>query len=122
MSTQAPGDLVASRVTVLRNNVVAEVILAERTLPYAGRRTDAFARMAAGNAWSDWHLLAEAVQDVSITSDTSQHEPTALISAIVWRPVPVGAIAANHVTHQLMYFRLTAAGVAGADPLTSTAP
>jgi hypothetical protein len=112
MSAELPGDLVASRITVLSNGTAAEVILAERTLPYAGRRTDAFARLAVGGAWSAWYLLAEAVQDVSIASDTSQHQPTALISALVWRPVPTGAIAAHHAAHQLMYFRLSASGAA----------
>ena len=110
-----PGDPIASRITVLPDGTVAEVILAERTLPYAVRRTDAFARLAIGGTWSAWHVLTEAVLDVSIAPDTSQQVPTALISAIVWRAVPSGVIAANHATHQLMYFRLTASGAAAAD-------
>lgn len=112
--TAPPGDLIAARIAVLPDGDVAEVVITERTGPYAERLRGAYVRWFGNGAWSAWHLLAESVQDVSIASDTSQQVPTALISAIVWRPVPTGVIAANHAAHQLMYFRLTASGVASA--------
>jgi hypothetical protein len=115
MPPRAPGSLTAARIAVMTDGSVAEVVIAERSLPYAVTRADAFARLFSDGAWSQWWLVAESAFDVSIAPDLGQEEPTALISVIEWVPAPGGAIFANHESHRSAYFHLTAAGVSRAD-------
>lgn len=115
MSARLPGELIAARVAVMPNGDVAEIILTERTGPYRDRLSEAYAGWFGGGAWSAWHLVAEAVHDVSITADASGQEPSALIAVVVWVPTPSGVIVANHDANQLRHFRLTAAGLLPAD-------
>jgi len=108
LQTQAPGNLVASRITTLPDGCAAEVVVNERT--------EAFARWLSGGAWSAWKPVAEGVRDVSITPDISQEEPAAaLISVVVFVPLPMGAIAPLHVSHKSAFYRLTASGIVPAD-------
>lgn len=115
MSTRVPGELIAARVAVLPDGDVAEVIVTERTGPYSVTLREAYGRWVGGGAWSAWRLVAEAVSDVSIAADPSGEVPAALISAVIFVPVPLGAIAANHQRSQLAHFRLTPDGVVTAD-------
>jgi hypothetical protein len=118
MQTQAPGTLTASRVAVLSDGSVAEVVIAEHALPYAVKRADAFARWFSDGAWSAWRVVAESAFDVSIAPDVGHEEPTALISVIIWVPAPAGGIAAQrHVMHQSAFYRLTASRIVPADDL-----
>lgn len=115
MEATMPGELKAAQIAVLSNGAVAEVILAERTLPYAVRRTDAFARLFDDGTWSAWVPVAEHAEDISITPDTGQGEPAALLCILTWSPTPPGGIPANHVAHRSAFYRLTGAGIAPAD-------
>jgi hypothetical protein len=114
MPTQAPGDLIASRIAVMADGAVAEVVLTERPAPYASTLREAYARWHSGGAWSAWRLVADSAFDVSIAPDLGQQEPAALISVLVWVPAPAGGIAVQHVPHQSMFFRLSASGVSSA--------
>lgn len=109
MPTQAPGNLIASRVAMLPGGIVAEVVLNERT--------EAFVRWFGGGSWSAWRPVAERVRDVSITPDISQQDPAALVGIVVFVPLPMGAIAPLHVSHKSEFYRLTASGIAPADDL-----
>ena len=128
----APGELIASRVAVMANGDVAEVVLTERLGPYAARLRGAYARCHSDGAWSAWTLvISENVQDISIAADISPasrildetseiprfewQEPAALISAVIWVPAPTGAIAVNHAAHRSAFYHLTASGVSAAD-------
>jgi hypothetical protein len=107
MPTPAPGNITASRITMLEGGDLAEVVINERT--------EAFARWFSDGAWSSWRPVVDGVRDVSITPDTSQREPAALISVVVFVPLPMGAIAPLHVSHRSVFYRATASGVASAD-------
>ena len=111
MPTQAPGKLIAARIAALADGAVAEVVIVERVLPYADKGREAYARWHSGGAWSAWRLVAEHAQDISISPDMSQQEPSALIGVVIWVPAPAGSVAANHVAHRSAFFRLTASGV-----------
>jgi hypothetical protein len=115
--TQAPGDLIAARIAVLPNGDVAQVVLSERTGPYAVTLREAYARWYGGGAWSPWRLIAGDAHDISIAADIGQQEATALVGVLVWVPAPTGVIAANHVSHRPAFYRLTASGVVPADDL-----
>jgi hypothetical protein len=115
MPTPAPGTVTASRIAVMADGSIAEVIITERSLPYGDKRADAFARWHSGGEWSGWWPVAESAEDASVSPDTSQQEPAALISVVIWVPAPGGGIAVGHVAHRSAYFRLTASGVAPAD-------
>ncbi len=115
MSARLPGELIAARVAVMPDGDVAEIILTERAAPYKERLREAYARWFGDGAWSAWHLVAEAVNDVSITADASGQEPSALIAVVVWVRVPSGVSAADHDANQLRHFRLTRSGVTPVD-------
>jgi len=117
MSTQAPGDLKASRIAVLPNGDVAQVILSERTGPYAVTLREAHARLHHGGTWTPWRLIVGDAHDISIAADIGQQEATALVGVIVWVPAPGGVIAANHVSHRSKFYRLRASGVTAAADL-----
>jgi hypothetical protein len=114
MADRLPGELIAGRLAVLPGGALAEVVITGRTAPYE-RLREAYARWHADGGWSAWRLVAGAVQDVSVVADTSQGEPSALVSAVVWVRLPEGAIAATYEAHRLAYYRLTAAGIVPAD-------
>lgn len=115
MGPAPPGELTASRVAVLPDGSVAEVVIAVRMAPYAVKRADAYARWFSDGAWSAWRLAAESASDVSIAPDISQEEPAALISVLVWVPALTGGITAHHVAHRSAFYRLTASGIVSAD-------
>ena len=115
MPTQAPGQLIASRVAVMPDGAVAEVIITEVMRPYAVTCREVHARWHRDGAWSPWQLVTENASDISVSPDTSQGEPAALISAVIWTPAPTGSTAANYVAHRSVFFRLTASGPVPAD-------
>jgi hypothetical protein len=115
MSARPPGDLIAARLAVLPDGDVAEVVMTERTAAYGERLREAYVRWFGHGAWSAWQLLTAAVSDVSIAADMSQEEHAALVSAVIWVPLPTGVIAANHAANQLAYFRVTASGAVRVD-------
>ena len=117
MPTQLPGDLIASRVAVLTDGTVAQVVLSERTGPYAVTLREVYARWHGGGAWSPWRLIVGDAHDISIAADIGQQEATALVGVIVWVPAPGGVIAANHVSHRSKFYRLSASGVTDAADL-----
>lgn len=115
MPTQAPGELIASRVAVMPDGAVAEVIITEVMRPYAVTCREARARWHRDGGWSPWWLVTENAYDISVSPDTSQGEPAALISAVIWTHAPTGSIAANYVAHRSVFYYLTASGPVPAD-------
>jgi hypothetical protein len=108
VTTPTPADLAASRIAVMPDGAVAEVVI---TADHEAR-----ARWhPAGGAWSGWMLIAGGADDVSVTPDAGQHEGSALVSVTAWRPRPMGVIPALHQSHSASYLRLSASGVAPAD-------
>lgn len=107
MQAREPGELTAVSIAVLNGGTVAEAVINERT--------ECFARLHAGGAWSGWWPVAAGVMDVSVTADAGQPEPSALIAVVVLVPLPTGAIAALHAFHRTAFYRLTASGVSAAD-------
>jgi hypothetical protein len=103
MPTQAPGNITASRITMLEGGDVAEAVINERT--------EAFARWFSDGAWSSWQFIAEGIRDVSLAADLGQKEPTALVSVVGFVPLPMGGIAPLHTSYRSTFYRLTAAGI-----------
>jgi hypothetical protein len=114
MPGELPGELLAERLAVLPGGDIAEVIITERVAAFAERLRECYARWHAGQGWSAWQKVTGDVFDVSITPDARGAEPAALISAVVWVPSLLGAVAVGHDSRQLAYFQLTASGITSA--------
>lgn len=114
MAAQPPGELIACHIATLKDGGLAEVVITERTGAYAVALREAYARLHRDGGWTAWRLVTADARDVSIAADPGQ-EHAALISAILWVPVPAGVVAALHTPFQLQHFRLTATGVSAAD-------
>lgn len=104
---EVPGELTASRVAARPDGTVAEVVLNERTAAYA--------RWHSGGAWGAWHFIADGVTDISVCAGSSGEEPAALVSVVRFVPLPLGGIAAHHVSRTSAFYRLSASGVVPSD-------
>lgn len=100
---EVPGELIASRVAAWPDGTVAEVVLNEQTAAYV--------RWHSGGAWGAWLFIADGVRDISVCAESGREEPAALVSVVRFVPLPLGSIAAHHVSRTSAFYRLTASGV-----------
>lgn len=107
--TRHPGTLAVSRIAALPSGGVAQCVVTED-----GRRL--YARLHEGGSWSQWHLVADGIKDVSVAADPAQ-DGAALISVVAWFPQEAGTIPAHYSPWREAFYRLTAAGATPADDL-----